>query len=369
MGSSLFGGSEELWTRTAVLLAKQGIPVAASVHGWPRLDPRILGLSQSGVDLRPRPVKRSLAARARRHLSGKDQIVFDIEQSFGRTSPSLVVISDGVLIPPIELAEMCIRKGWPFAILTHSALPSWWASDEFAAVCRKVLPMARRCFFVAEASRILLEKQLGHEFDNAEIVRNPVVIQIESPLPWPVNGPDQELHMACVGRLSPEKGQDILLEALANLCWTERNWRLTFYGSGHTRDVLERLVGRLKLQNRTCFAGHGEVEKIWRENHILVMPSRFEGMPLTIVEAMFCGRPVVATNVGGIPELIKEDLTGFLAAPVIECFGGALERMWIRRDRLQEMGRLAAKSIREFMPTDPVGIFAEKLRSLARLLN
>ena len=99
------------------------------------------------------------------------------------------------------------------------------------------------------------------------------------------------------------------------------------------------------------------------------MPSRFEGMPLTIVEAMFCGRPVVATNVGGIPELIKEGLTGFLAAPVLECFGDALERMWIRRNWLQEMGRLAAESIREFMPADPVGIFAEKLRSLARQKN
>ena len=263
MEGSLFGGSEELWTRTAVLLAKQGISVAASVHGWPRLDPRIIGLSQSRVDLRPRPVKRSLAARARRHLSGKAQIVFDIEQSFGRTSPSLVVISDGMLIPPVELGAMCIRKGWPFAILTHSALPGWWASDEFAAECRKILPFARRCFFVSEANRILLEKQLGHVFDNAEIVRNPLVIQIESPLPWPANGPDQELRMACVGRLSAEKGQDILLEALANSCWIERNWRLTFFGSGRTREVLGHLVEELKLQNRTCFAGYGEIEKIW----------------------------------------------------------------------------------------------------------
>src|ERR1700730_1977414 len=123
MEGSLFGGSEELWTRTAVLLAEQGIPVAASVRGWPRPDPRIIRLSHSGIDLRPRPIKRSLAARAWHYLFGKAQIVFEIEKSFGHTSPSLVLISDGTLIPPVELGEMCIRKGWPFAILTHSARP------------------------------------------------------------------------------------------------------------------------------------------------------------------------------------------------------------------------------------------------------
>jgi glycosyltransferase involved in cell wall biosynthesis len=116
------------------------------------------------------------------------------------------------------------------------------------------------------------------------------------------------------------------------------------------------------------FAGNVAVEKIWQENHIMVMPSRHEGMPLTIVEAMFSGRPVLATNVGGNSELIKDGMTGFLAeAAVAECFGRALERMWVQRDGLEAMGKLAAASIRELIPGDPVSIFAEKLLSLARL--
>ncbi len=175
--------------------------------------------------------------------------------------------------------------------------------------------------------------------------------------------------MACVGNLFPtEKGQDIILDVLAAPEWAERNWRLTFYGSGPNRDVLERLVDRLKLRDRVCFGGYVAVEKIWRENHILVLPSRYEGMPLTVVEAMFCGRPVVATDVGGNSEVIKEGVTGFLAAaPVVECFGSALERMWAQRDRLQDMGKLAATRIREFIPDDPVGIFAERLKTMTNL--
>ncbi len=175
--------------------------------------------------------------------------------------------------------------------------------------------------------------------------------------------------MACVGNLFPtEKGQDILFDVLATPKWRERNWRLTLYGNGPNRGILEQLVATLKLEDRVSFAGYVAVDKIWRENHILLMPSRYEGMPLTIVEAMFCGRPVVATNVGGISELVKENLTGFLAeAAVAKCFADALERMWSERDRLEEIGMLAAASIREFVPKDPVGEFANKLRTLANI--
>jgi glycosyltransferase involved in cell wall biosynthesis len=362
-----FGGSEVLWTRAAALLAKQGMPVAASVQGWPQFDPRTTELLRAGLDLRPRPSKPSLIRLARRYMSGKAQITVDVEQSFGRFSPGLVVVSDGGAFPPVELAEMCVARGWRFATLVHNNF-DYWPSDELAARYRKALPLAMRCFFVSEANRALTERQLGYAFENAEIIRNPVVVEIDSPIPWPPEAGDRELRMACVGRLSGEKGQDVLFEVLAKPRWMERNWRLTLYGDGSTRDVLERLVKRLKLQDRVRFAGHVTVEKIWSENHILVMPSRHEGGPMTTIEAMFCGRPVVATNVGSNPEVIKDGVTGFLAeAAVAECFGRALERMWVKRGRLEEMGKLAAASIREFMPDDPAGIFAEKLKSLVNL--
>ena len=77
------GGSEELWTRTAVFLAKEGVPVAASFQGRPEPDRRISELSGLGVDLRPRPVKPSLIGLARRYASGKGQITVDVaKQSF-----------------------------------------------------------------------------------------------------------------------------------------------------------------------------------------------------------------------------------------------------------------------------------------------
>jgi glycosyltransferase involved in cell wall biosynthesis len=363
-----WGGSEELWTRAATLLAKQGVPVAASVQGWPQLDRRIIELLRAGVDLQPRPFKSSLFTRARRLMSGKIKLAFDINRSFGNASPRLVVISDGAALPPIELLEMCAAKGWPFATLANSF--HWgMCSDELASRFRGALTLAQRCYFVSQANRVLLEKQLGHDFYNAEVIHNPVIVKMNSPIPWPPNSVNQELRIACVARLFPaQKGQDILIDILATQSWKERNWRLTFYGDGPNRDVLERLVERHKLKDRITFAGHVAVEKIWHENHILVAPSRYEGGPMTTVEAMWCGRPVVATNVGINPEVVKEGVTGFLAeAAVAECFGSALERMWAQRERLQEIGKFGASFVREFIPDDPVGIFAEKLKALANL--
>src|ERR1700722_17312710 len=127
-----WGGSEELWARTAILLAKACVPVAASVQGWPQLDQRIIELSRAGVDLRLRPTKSSIVNLGRQYMTGKARIVLDIERSFGNASPALVVISNAYGTPPIEIAEMCIARRWPFAILTHSCLPEWWPSGEVA---------------------------------------------------------------------------------------------------------------------------------------------------------------------------------------------------------------------------------------------
>jgi glycosyltransferase involved in cell wall biosynthesis len=366
-----WGGSEELWSRAAALLVKQRVPVGASVHGWPQFDRRIAELSRAGVDVRPRPFKSSLFAVARRYISKEAKITFDIERSFGHASPSLVVISEGWAFPPVELVEMCVAKGWPFVIVAHMVSSTWWPSDKMTAQLQKVLPLARRYFFVSEANRVLAEKQLGYIFDNAEIVRNPAVVEMDSPIPWPSDNTDQVLRIACVARLYPaQKGQDILLDILASPLWRERKWRLTFYGNGPNRYVLERLVERLALQDRVSFAGHVSVEQIWSENHILAAPSHYEGAPLATIEAMWYGRPVVTTDVGISSEIIKEGVTGFLAeAAVMECFSRALERMWAQRERLQEMGKFGAAFIREFVPDDPVGIFAGKLKNMATSKN
>jgi glycosyltransferase involved in cell wall biosynthesis len=289
----------------------------------------------------------------------------DMRKRIFAKAPSLVVLSSGGALPPIELLELCISEKVPFVTIGQANLDALWPKDDDARRYRNALPAALRCYFVSKANLHLAEKQIGCAIANAEIVRNPFNIEFGASLAWPAS-PNGEVLFACVGRLHPpSKGQDILLEAFAAQDWADRNWHLTFFGEGGMKESLERLVQRLGLGDRVTFGGHASAEDIWRSNHVLVLPSRYEGLPLVIVEAMLCGRPVVATNVAGHSEVIEDGVVGFLAdAPTVAGVANALERLWERRSEAQQMGKAAAVRIRQLVPPDPIKVFSEKIKKL-----
>ena len=136
---------------------------------------------------------------------------------------------------------------------------------------------------------------------------------------------------------------------------------MSFFGQGVNRQSLESLAGKLGIQNISFEGQTSEVISIWRDHHALILPSRAEGMPLSLVEAMMCGRPGIVTNVGGNAEIVEDRVTGFLAAPVEDSLDAVLEEMWARRHDLREMGRLAATRIRELISPNPAQDFANML--------
>jgi glycosyltransferase involved in cell wall biosynthesis len=369
MNASPWGGSEELWSRTAIDLARQGVPVVASVAQWSPPHERIHRLLQAGIKVQQRPQQHAFWMRAIQKLTspGKEPLVLAIEKLVRNRAPALVVLSSGSVVPPIELVELCKTRDWPFVTIGQANSESWWPDDELAERYRKALPTALRCFFVSHANRSLAEKQLGCKIANVEVVRNPFNVEHDIRLPWPPSGKGCELRFACVARLDPpSKGQDILLEALARPQWSDRNWRLSIFGEGPARRSLELLARHLGLSERVVFAGFASVESIWASHHVLVMPSRLEGLPLAMVEAMWCARPVIGTNVAGNAEIIEDGINGFLAgAPTVSCMSDTLERAWARRAEFQQIGIVAANRIRELVPPDPTAVFSKILNSLA----
>jgi glycosyltransferase involved in cell wall biosynthesis len=283
-----------------------------------------------------------------------------------KARPDLVVVSEGSNFPPLELVEF-LASSHPFVTISHNNTEHWWPEDPIAARLRKALSAARRCYFVSEKNRELAKKQIGSELANSSIVRNPFNAEFDACVGWPTSVADQGLVLACVGRLDPRaKGQDILIEALATPRWMSRRWRLELYGKGPMKEGLEQLVSRSGLTDRVFFAGEvRSVRDIWEKSHILVQPSRHEGLPLTIVEAMLYGRPVIATDVAGNAEVILDGVTGFLAeAPTVASMAEALERAWIQQDELRQMGQRGAERIRSIMPRNPAKVFATELAAL-----
>jgi glycosyltransferase involved in cell wall biosynthesis len=368
MAGTPWGGSEELWSQAALELVSQGFAVTANVIEWSPCHPRVGKLREARVHVTTRPMRYSRFRCLHHHLLARRSPlhIADLERSMADETPALVVISNGDALPPVELVEVCIARRIPFVTIGQANDHSWWPEDDLAQRYREALPAALRCYFVSKANLSLAEKQIGAKLSNAEIVWNPFNINRDAVPAWASLGSEYEVRFACVGRLHPpSKGQDLLFEALAGESWLDRPWRLYLYGEGPMREGLVRLAKHLGISDRVAFEGYKPVEQIWASNHVLPMASRYEGLPLAIVEAMLCGRPVVATDVAGHAEVVEDGPTGFLAdSPTVGSMARALERFWVRRDKAEEIGNAGARRIRQLVPADPARVFAQKLKQL-----
>jgi colanic acid/amylovoran biosynthesis glycosyltransferase len=124
--------------------------------------------------------------------------------------------------------------------------------------------------------------------------------------------------MLCVGRLTPAKGQHLLLEAMARLRERGEQVQLVLVGDGPDRVSLQALAQQLQLEEIVTFCGalnQDEVKAAYQRCDAFVLPSFAEGIPVVLMEAMAFGLPCVSTRIAGIPELITDGENGFLTSP------------------------------------------------------
>jgi glycosyltransferase involved in cell wall biosynthesis len=162
-------------------------------------------------------------------------------------------------------------------------------------------------------------------------------------------GPRWRAPALTVARLSPEKDIANLLRAVAQVARAQTDFRLDIAGDGPCRDELESLAAELKLTERVRFLGEvRDVAKLLGQASMFVLPSQTEGISLTILEAMARGLPVLATKVGGNPEIIMNGTSGILVPPgnPSALAHGILE-LWANEDRALQLGRAARHRIEE----------------------
>jgi glycosyltransferase involved in cell wall biosynthesis len=143
-----------------------------------------------------------------------------------------------------------------------------------------------------------------------------------------------------VANLRPEKAHDVLFRATADLVTRHPRLRLRVVGDGPARAALEALARSLRLDRVVEFLGHREdVPAIAADSDIFVLPSRSEASPNAVIEAMAAGLPIVATDVGGIPELVDHERNGLLVPPDRPAaLAAAVERLVTAPDLAARLG-------------------------------
>lgn len=143
--------------------------------------------------------------------------------------------------------------------------------------------------------------------------------------------PAEAPKLVCVARHSAEKGLAVLLHALGRLRNEDVRFELTLVGDGELHNALRDLAARLGLEGRVRWLGWGDAGTVRREMlaaRALVAPSFAEGLPVVIIEALALRRPVVASAVGGIAELVRDGESGWLVpAGSVEALTDALRRV------------------------------------------
>ncbi len=201
----------------------------------------------------------------------------------------------------------------------HSATPAWNRRQGW--LVRLVAPRVDAYVGVSGAVARVAESLLGLSAGSVRVIYNGAAL----PTSLATREEGSEPLIGAVGRIAHEKGYPVLLQALHSV----PGCRLVFVGDGEERARLEEQVGELGLTERVIFAGW--VQPPWSAHwalDVLAVPSFTEGFPLVIVEAMLAGTAVVASSVGGIPEIVVDGETGLLVPPGdVSALATALERL------------------------------------------
>ena len=352
-----WGGADALWTRTAEAAIQRGDSLWLGLSPLTARHPHIQQLQARGAQLELRtthsfaPTKSAGIRIALHRFLGHPSFLTKLR----RFSPDVLVLCQGGtfdFLVESQLVAWLIDSGLPYVVVCQANAEHTSVGAQHRDAAIRIFAAARNVVFVSHQNLRLAERQLGVDLTNAKVIQNPV-----APLPGPLPWPSEKLwRFAAVGRLeSADKGYDVLLPALAAALGSEPAWTLEFFGQGSDAQYLERLGQKYGVADRVAFRGFStDIASVWRERHLLLLPSRIEGCSLAMMEALCLGRPVLATDVGGVSDWIEDGVTGFVCAAAQQaCLEKTLRYAWLQRTRWQQMGVLAGERAARLLDPAP----------------
>ena len=251
--------------------------------------------------------------------------------------------------------------GIPFSYTAHGPdlffEPHRWRIDEKTARARFVACISHFC-----RSQVMLFSDPAH-WEKLAIVRCGVDPARYGQAPRERSG----RNVLFVGRLAAVKGVPLLLEAFARARASHPDARLTLVGDGPERPALEARAAALDISSAVSFTGYldqDEVAAALAEADMLVLPSFAEGLPVVLMEALASRIPIIATQVAGVAELVRDGETGFLVPPGdVESLTDRLNQLLSDPELCRRMGEAGRNAV---LAQHDVAVEAAKLLALFR---
>lgn len=214
------------------------------------------------------------------------------------------------------------RAGVPVVAVSRGWTAATFRVRAYEAIERTLLPRMHCVVCVSEGQAEKV-RRCGVPAHRVLVIRNAIQAgRFENPAPacrqllenfFPLT---LRRIVVAAGRLSPEKGFDQLVEAAGIACRADSTLGFIVFGDGPLRPALAERIGQLQLKDRFILAGfRNDVDAFLPHADVVVLPSYTEGLPNIALEASAAGVPVIATAVGGCPEVVEDGVTGWLVPP------------------------------------------------------
>ncbi len=303
-------------------------------------------------------IHRIPALRRKAERSGAlEQVVFMLSAGLAgltitrRFKPNVQMAFFGV---PCGAVSLWLRlfSGIPYVVSLRGGDVPGFRPYDFATYHRLIGPLIRLVWHSAAAvvANSAGLRNLALKFNPStpiEIIPNGV--DLDAYTPQDVVQAGDAVRILFAGRVVYQKGLDILLQALAGI--KDLPWHLTIAGDGPQRTVLTELAAQNGLTSRVTFVGWLDKQALreeYKKAQVFAFPSRHEGMPNAVLEAMGCALPVVATRIAGNEELVIDGETGFLVeVENISALQAALRRLLIEQDLRTRLGAAGRRRVQE----------------------
>ena len=366
-----WGGSEELWYNTALLLAEKGASVACAVYDWPGKKVKMERLQQAGCTIYFLPNKKTLNAAAVKKTVQKMRRKMQLRAAV-KALPLLqydvVIINQGgyeIYTSPWRKLQQQLKN---YVLLFHN----YNANQRFSVGQKESLTRwlqgAKANLFAASRMIVVLEQKLSITIPHAAAFINPITFQPPASLTaYPALQNGNFILVVFAALDVSRKAQDKLIDVLSAQKWRSRNWQLFLYGEGGDRAYLQELIIEKELSTNVLLKGHtSSVASAMQEAHLVLQITNIDAMPLSVIEAMAMSRAVVVSRTGDMPLWVLPGENGWVCYANKEDIDATLERAWQQREQWEVMGRRSFALFKEKFPASPEENF---IRQIERALS